>query len=156
MKITSIILTLGLALFHTTSTAQEQSQAIPQEVQTTAVSNEELKQFANVYVEVQNESQLMQNKAVQLIEEEGMQVERFNELANAQNNPNQSVEPKEGEVEKLKSISTEIQKVQLDFQEKVGEIIQREGLTMQRYQEVYQAIQQDQSLQQKLSTLIQS
>lgn len=154
MKITSIILAFGLVCGATTAISQEGVQVMPQQEQSVDVSDQELEKFANVYIEVQSESQKMQGEAVEVIEKGGMDVERFNELANAQNNPNQEVEAKEEELEKVNVIGTKIQKIQMDFQERVSGMIEKEGLTVQRYQEVYQAIQQDQDLQQKFGELI--
>lgn len=154
MKITSIVLTLSLVFGATTAMSQEEMQVMPQQEQTSDVSDQELEKFANVYIEVQSESQKMQSEAVEVIEKEGMDIERFNELANAQNDPNQEIEADEQELEKVNVIGTKIQKIQTDFQERVAGMIQKEGLTIQRYQEVYQAIQQDQNLQQKFGALI--
>lgn len=153
MKISTIVLTI--ALMSGATTAISQQPAMPQQQQQTEdVSDQELKQFANVYMEVQTESQKMQKKAVSAIEESGMEVERFNELANAQNDPQTEVEANAKEEEKLTAINARIQEIQADFQGKVSSMIQKEGLTVQRYQEVYAAIQQDQGLQKKFGEMI--
>jgi hypothetical protein len=96
----------------------------------------------------------MQTEAVKVITTQGMEVERFNEIANAQNNPKQEVEANDKEMEKVNVIGTKIQKIQTDFQQRVAGMIQKEGLTVQRYQEVYQAVQKDQKLQQQFGELI--
>jgi len=154
MKFTSIILTLGLWCGATATIGQETLQTMPQQEQGTEVTDQELEKFATVYLEVQTESEKMQGEAVEVIEKEGMGVERFNELANAQNDPSQEVEAEEEELEKITVIGTKIQKIQTDFQERVAGMIEKQGLTIQRYQEVYQAIQQDQNLQQRFGELI--
>ncbi|WP_165779292.1 DUF4168 domain-containing protein [Brumimicrobium salinarum] len=155
MKLTTIILSVGLLVGASTAIGQEPVQIAPQEAPSNDVSNEELEKFAKIYTEVQSESQEMQSEAVTIIESEGMDVDRFNEVANAQNNPSAEVEVKEGEKEKIQAISVKIQKLQQAFQGRVQEMIKKRGLTVQRYQEVYQAIQQDQELQQKLGKMIQ-
>lgn len=137
----------------TNAMGQEQMMPVQQE-QTPDVSDQELQKFANIYMEVQTESQKMQVQAAEAIQAEGMEVERFNELATAQNDPNQETEPNEKEVEILASINLKIQKIQTDFQGRVAEMVQKEGLTLQRYQELYTAVQNNQELQQKFGELI--
>ncbi|WP_107040159.1 DUF4168 domain-containing protein [Brumimicrobium mesophilum] len=153
MKITTLLLAFALTTGATSIIGQEQM--LPaQENQTQDITDKELKKFANVYVEVQSESQKMQEKAVKTIEEEGMEIARFNEIAKAQNDPNKKADPKEEEVEKLAAINSKMSKIQSDFQAEITKLIQQEGLTLQRYQELYTAIQKDEELQQKFGTLI--
>lgn len=153
MKITTILLAVALMGGVTNAMGQEQMMPVQQE-QTPDVSDQELQKFANIYMEVQTESQKMQVQAAEAIQAEGMEVERFNELATAQNDPNQETEPNEKEVEILASINLKIQKIQTDFQGRVAEMVQKEGLTLQRYQELYTAVQNNQELQQKFGELI--
>lgn len=155
MKITSLILTFTLLCGATTAMSQEPVQVMPQqEQQTTDVSDKELGQFAEVYMEIQAENEKFQGEAMGLIEKEGMEVDRFNELANAQNNPDQEIDADEKEMEKLAVIGTKIQEIQTDFQSRVMTMIEKGGLSMDRYQEVFLAVQQDPVLQQKLGALI--
>lgn len=153
MKITTLLLAFALTTGATSIIGQEQM--LPaQENQTQDITDKELKKFANVYVEVQSESQKMQEKAVKTIEEEGMEIARFNEIAKAQNDPNKKADPKEEEVEKLAAINSKMSKIQSNFQAEITKLIQQEGLTLQRYQELYTAIQKDEELQQKFGELI--
>src|SRR5690554_3134615 len=99
----------------------------PTQEQTPEVSDKELEKFANIYMEVQTESEKMQAEAVEVIEAEGMDIERFNEISNAQNNPNQEVEPNETELNQLTKINTKIEEIQTDFQGRVAGMIQKEG-----------------------------
>lgn len=154
MKITTILLAAALMTGATSVIGQEQMLPTTQQEQTPEVSDAELEKFANVYLEVQTESQKMQQEAVKAIEVEGMEIERFNEITNAQNDPNQEVETNEKEVQQLTKINTKIQEIQTNFQGQVADMIQKEGLTVQRYQELYAAIQQDEQLQQKFGELI--
>lgn len=154
MKITTILLAIALLGGATAVIGQEQMMPAPQQEQTPDVSDKELEKFATVYMEVQTENQKMQEEAVEAIETSGMDVERFNEIANAQNDPNKEIEANEKEVEQLVNINTKIEKIQTDFQGRVAGMIQKEGLTLERYQEVYSAIQQDEQLQQKFGQMI--
>lgn len=54
----------------------------------------------------------------------------------------------------MKKINEKIQTIQMKFQKRVGTMIIDEGLTQQRYQEVYQAIQADADLQKKFGELV--
>lgn len=154
MKITRILLAAVLMTGATSAIGQEQMLPTTQQEQTPEVSDVELEKFANVYLEVQSESQKMQQEAVKAIEVEGMEIERFNEISQAQNDPSQEVETNEEEVAQLTKINSKIQEIQTSFQSQVVGMIQKKGLTVQRYQELYAAIQQDEELQQKFGELI--
>ncbi|RFC53495.1 DUF4168 domain-containing protein [Brumimicrobium aurantiacum] len=156
MKITTLILAIALSTGATTALSQNTGTPMPQpQQQTTTVSDSELEKFATIYVDVQEKSQEMQQNAAKIIQEEGMELERFNELAQANKNPNKEADATEKESKQLTKINTKIQKIQTEFQAKVAEMIQEEGLTVKRYQEVFAALQQDKSLQEKFGAMIQ-
>jgi hypothetical protein len=156
MKITTILLATALTIGATTAIGQEQMLPAPVQETTPSVSDKELEKFANIYLEVQAESQKMQEEAVEIIQTEGMELERFNEISKAKNDPNKDIQKSGKEEEQIASISVKIQEIQTEFQALITEKIQIEGLTIQRYQEVYAAVQQDQELQQKLGQMINS
>ena len=137
------VLFIALAFFSFTSVAQDQ------------VNDEELKKFVVIYKQVQVENENFQEGMVKKIEAAGMDVQRFNEIHNAQMNPQAETDASESELEKHKEIVTVLEKEQVKFQSKVSKIIEKEGLTLEKYQEVFAALQSDQSLQQKFNELMQ-
>lgn len=156
MKITTILLAAGIAIGATTAIGQEQMLPVTTQEQAPSVTDQELEKFATIYQEVQSKNQELQKEAVEVIQSEGMEIERFNEISQAQNDPNSAIETSQEEQAQLTKINTQMQEIQTEFQTTITELIQEEGLTVKRYQEVYAALQQDTELQKKLGELINS
>ena len=129
-------------------------QQMPQQ-QTTEVSDDEIEQFALAFVEIQNIEQKIQPEMVQIVEDEGIEVQRFNEIMNAQQDPNQEVDASEDELIKFASANREIEEIQTRAQREMMEKIAESGLSVDRYQEIMVAVRNDPALQQKLQSSIQ-
>lgn len=154
MKIKSIILTMTLMLAVTSSWSQNQIKNTQQE-QTKDVSDKELNNFADAFTEIQSQNQKMQQEAVKTIQDEGMEIQRFNEIASGENDPETKSDATAEEKKQMEHIKTKLQEMQVKFQEKVAGMIEKKGLTVQRYQEINNAVQQDKVLQDKLQKLMQ-
>jgi len=128
---------------------QQQQQATPD------ISDEELQKFVDAFQEIQVENQKIQQKMIAEIQEEGMEVQRFSEIQQAQQNPNQEVEMTAEEEEAIESLMPKLQSIQQESQTVMQEKIKSAGLTMNRYQEIAQMIQQSPELQQKLQSMMQ-
>jgi len=124
-------------------------QQMPQQ-QTTEVSDDEMEQFALAFVEIQNIEQKIQPEMVQIVEEEGIEIQRFNEIMNAQQDPNKEVDASEDELQKFASANREIEDIQTRAQREMMGKITEAGLTVERYQEIMTALRNDPELQQKL------
>lgn len=119
------------------------------------VSDEDLETFVAVYQEVQAENQKLQQGMTEIIQKEGMDIQRFNEIYEASASPEKEVEATDEELETHAKVVEEIEQAQTDFQAKVVKLIEKEGMTLDRYQEVFAQLQTDQELQQKFSELMQ-
>jgi hypothetical protein len=129
-------------------------QQLPQQ-QKNEVSDGEIEQFALAFVEIQNIEQKLQPEMVQAVEEEGIEVQRFNEIMNAQQDPNQEVDASEDELKKFAAANREIEDIQNRAQREMLGKIDEAGLTVERYQEIMNALQNDPELQQKLQQIVQ-
>lgn len=118
------------------------------------VTDQELNKFANAYQAVQVENQKAQQEMVAMIEESGLDVEKFQNIQKAQMDPNTEVEATEKELTAHKQVMAEIQAMQPKLQSEMEGLIKKQGLTMQRYQEVAAAIQTNQELQQQLQAIM--
>ena len=118
------------------------------------VTDQELNKFANAYQAVQVENQKAQQEMVAMIEESGLDVEKFQKIQKAQMDPNTEVEATEKELTAHKQVMAEIQAMQPKLQSEMEGLIKKQGLTMQRYQEVPAAIQTNQELQQQLQAIM--
>jgi uncharacterized protein (DUF885 family) len=131
---------------------------VPQQLprqQTTDVSDSEIEQFALAFVEIQNIEQKIQPEMVQIVEKEGIEVQRFNEIMNAQQDPNQEVDAGEDELKKFAAANREIEDIQNRAQREMMGKIDEAGLTVERYQEIMTAVRNDPELQQKLQQIVQ-
>ena len=118
------------------------------------VTDQELNKFANAYQAVQGENQKAHQEMVAMIEESGLDVEKFQKIQKAQMDPNTEVEATEKELTAHKQVMAEIQAMQPKLQSEMEGLIKKQGLTMQRYQEVAAAIQTNQELQQQLQAIM--
>lgn len=114
------------------------------------VTDAELNKFATVFQQMRMMNQEVQQKMAQTVAEEEMEIQRFNEIHTAQLDPAKEVKTSSEEQEKYEDIVSEIEKVQLDFQEKMEAAIQQSGLSVERYQQIATRLQTDSKLQERL------
>lgn len=122
--------------------------------QETEVSDVELTQFANAYQEMQIQNQEAQQVMVKIIEDEGMDVQRFSTIQQASMDPNQEVEATDAEMKMHDNAIAKMQKLQPEMEKKASEKIVATGLTMERFEALAAVIQKDQALQQRLQTIL--
>jgi hypothetical protein len=119
------------------------------------VSDQDLERFVAIYKDVQKENQELQEKFLKILEDEGMDVQRFQEIQLIKANPEtKSTLPKE-ELEKHDELMEKVNDTQLKFQEKIPEIIKEGGMTIEKYQEIFVELQANEALQQKFVELMQ-
>lgn len=114
------------------------------------VTDAELNQFATVFQQMRMMNQEVQQKMAETVAAEEMDIQRFNEIHKAQLDPAKEVKTSEEEQEKYEEIVSEIEEIQLDFQEKMENAIQQSGLSIERYQQIATRLQTDAELQERL------
>jgi hypothetical protein len=156
-KITSLVIT-GIFIAGTTLTAQTVPQSMQQQTQQQSddVSDKEIRQFAFSFQGIQQINQQSQQKMVNTVENEGLEVQRFNEINQAENNPDQPGNASDKEMEKYNSCIQQIQVIQNNAQEQMQKKITNEGLSVERYQEIMQLVQKDSKLQMRLQQEIEN
>ncbi|WP_394906424.1 DUF4168 domain-containing protein [uncultured Mesonia sp.] len=125
--------------------------AFAQEAQ---VSDADLAKFAEAYKAVQVENRELQQEMVAYMKKEGMEVQRFQAIQQASVNPNQEVEATPAEMKSYKKVVAKVQEMQPQLQKDMMSIIQDKGLSIERYQQIGAALQQNPELQQKLQNLM--
>lgn len=149
------ILSLVLCMISNYGISQEQVSVKPSTKEvSTEVSTEELKTFADIYQKVQVKNSEAQQRMAKSIKEEDITINRYQDLAKSKQDPNSEVTASEEEKEKLKSIQESFTEIQTEFKKKITDIIESEGMTIKRYQEVYQMVRKDKSLQEELGELM--
>lgn len=133
--------------------ASAQTQQLPQQQQQqqkVEVSDSELSEFANAFQGMRMINQEAQQEMTQVVQEEGMEIERFSEIHEASLNPEVEVEASEEEKEQHQKIASELEKIQGTFQAKVEKVITEQGLSLERYEQIAMGLQNDPELQERL------
>lgn len=152
-KIKAVV--LFVALFGGISAfAQVPQQGQQPQQQTTEVKTSELQEFASVYKQLEKTNNEAQEEMTKVIEDEGMTVDRYNKLRATDNNPTAKSDASDSEKKQKESIDKKFEKLAPQFQEKQMNIVKKSKLSVDRYQEIAQAINTDQDLQQKFQKMM--
>lgn len=122
--------------------------------QESKVTDAELTKFANAYQKVQMQNQEAQKEMMAAIQDEGLELKRFNEIQQASMDPKQKSDATDAEIKKHKNATDKIEKMRPALEKKATDAIKSTGMTLEKYQEIASAIQQDQSLQQRLQKIM--
>lgn len=118
------------------------------------ISDVQLAQFADAYINMQKENQEAQSQIMTMIEAEGLEVDRFSQIQQAANDPSLESDATPEEVKKHASIMAKIEGMQDHFEQRAIAGIEASGITMEEYQEIASALQQDQTLVTKLQAIL--
>jgi len=148
----STIVTLLLVGGMSTANAQQTPQGTTQ----VEVDNANLQRFATAMKEIQVIEQQVQEQMVQAVEEQGLSVKRFNEIAQGQQNPDQaSANLSSEETQTFQAAVAQIGQIQQEAQGSIESAVEQEGLDIQTFNGIAQAVQQDPALQQQVMEIIQ-
>lgn len=120
----------------------------------TTVTDDELNKIAAIFQELQPINMEGQQKMAATLETNGFEVQRFNDMYKASQSPNEAFEATEEEKQKFDIVMSDIQKIQADLEKKMEVVITKQGLSVERYQQVATAFQTDTELQKRLETVI--
>ncbi len=153
-KLAGFLLTVtmlgGTAVFAQTPQLPQQQQQ-----QKVEVTDAELDKFAKAFQGIQVIGQQSQQEMMQVVQEEGMEVERFNQIHQATLNPQVEVEATTEEKEQHQNIVSELEVMQASMQKQMEKAIIASGLTLERYEQIGMGLQADRELQQRLQKVLQ-
>lgn len=112
-------------------------------------SDEEFSTFIDAFKKVQVIDQQAQEEIISTIDGEGLEVERFNEIQQAAQHPDHNIGLTEKEQEKFNAAVVKIQEIQTNAQQQMQQDIEKQGISVQRYQEIVGLIQQTPELMEK-------
>ncbi|WP_237747928.1 DUF4168 domain-containing protein [Spirulina subsalsa] len=122
-----------------------------------AISERELAQFVSAWQKLGEIELAFRESAVEIVEEQGFTPERFNAILEAFRN---QAEPTPAltnqEKEKLDTIVAQIEPLRQRTQVQMENALQSEGLAPDRFSEIYNTIQQDETLQQRVQQMMES
>lgn len=148
----------GILVFLAVSTGPlfAQTPVQPQtEVEQIEVSDSELEKFAQAFQRIRMMNQQAQQEMSALVQDEDMEIARFNQIHQASLDPEVEIETTQEEEEKYERISTEIEEMQVKFQEQMEELITEQDLTIEKYQQIATQLQTDPELQERLRAYFQ-
>ena len=114
------------------------------------VTEAELEQFAMVFRDVQNIDQQVQEDMLEVVLEEGMEVDRFNEYLISLEDTLVEFHASEDELVQLNKVVEKIEEVQNEALKDIDRLITDYNLTVERYQEIAAAIQASPALLEEL------
>jgi len=133
-------------------TQQDLNQFQPQQ-QGGEISDEELQKFVSASQQLQVINQEAQQSMIKIVEDEGLDPQRFNEIMQAQQNPNQEANATGEELKQAEAATKGLQKIQTQAMQQMQEKISDSGLTEQKFQEISMMLQNDPELQQRFQSL---
>lgn len=152
-KVQALLICAGLLMAPVIYAQNTQATPQQQENQQIEVSDAELEKFAQAYQGIQVANQEAQREMISVVEDHDLDVKTFNEIHQAKME-NRNVTASEEDQEKHREAVTEIEAMQPEIQSNMEEIITNQGLTVERYQEIAIAMQDDPQLQQRLQQIL--
>lgn len=110
-----------------------------------SISDKELQKFANVTQEVQKINRQSQQKVQSMLDDKGMDMQRFQQIMMSKRNPKMadSVNVTEKEQKTIKEIQPELMKMQQNTRQKMMSSMKENKLKPQRFQAIMKAVQSD-------------
>ncbi len=151
-----IFATAILSIFTTVVFAQQQM-PMPQQQQevTTDYSDQEIEKFVEANLKVTKVQQEAEKKAMGIIEENDLELDRFNEIVAIQ----QGQSDEEASPEEMKAFNAAAQKIMANNQETQSKMIatlDNHGISQEKYKNIMMAYQQDEEFRKKVDVVVQS
>lgn len=134
----------------------QQQQEMPDLPSSDDVSDEEIEQVANAINELGPIQVEAQEKMAEAVEKEDITFERFQQMMMAMQNPQAAdqVDVTDEEMAKLQTLQPALMEIQSEADEKMMEKIESNGISVERYQNIVMAAQQDQELRSRVEALL--
>lgn len=152
MNMKAIIMAAGM-LTASFSFAQVNENPQQQNQSEIEVNDTELEKFAKVFQQLQVANQEIQKEMITLIEGEGMEIAAFNTIHQAKMQ-DQKTDASSKDLEKYEEVVEKIDALQGDFKTRMESAVIDNGFTVERYQEIATALQNDPDLQARLKAIL--
>jgi hypothetical protein len=158
LKATAVAgLAAGMVLFGTEAIAQQAApQKAPQQQQTQqAISDADIKLFVEASTRLMELQQQSEQAMITILEEEKLSIDRFNSLAQA--HQQQKLAEAEGTAQEKAAFNKAIARMmemQPEIEKNMQTAIQKDGMSMERYEQIMLAYQQDPAVQAKVQKLM--
>lgn len=132
-------------LFSASMIAQEEQDAL---------SEKEMAQFAEVFIDIQSISEDARGKMVKALDDVGMGAERFNEIQQMAQDPENELTLSEEEEMQLQKANQSLQEIQMGAQQEMQKAIVDKGMSVEKYQQIAAQVQTNPELQQKIQSMM--
>ena len=135
---------------------QQQQQQMPDLPASSDVSDEEIEMVASAINELGPIQVEAQEKMQEAVEGEDITFERFQQMMMAMQNPQMAdqVNITDEEMATLQTLQPTLMEIQSEADKKMVEKIESSGLTVERYQNIVMAAQQDEELRARVEALL--
>lgn len=118
----------------------------------TDVSDEELEQFVNVSSVVQEIQMEAQMEMIEIVENEGLEVDTYNQIAQAMQmgQSEDEINVSSEDMDRFESASATIQEMEMELESEMTAAIEDEGMDTERFMMINMALQQDPELQTRI------
>jgi len=114
------------------------------------VTDKEIEQFSVTFQKMRMINQEAQKDLSEIITKEGMEIARFNTIHQAQMNPQAEADLTKEEEKQYDAIIKALNEMQLEFRKEMESMITESGLSVKRYEEIANQLQQDAQLQERV------
>jgi len=144
------------SLFGQVQQQQQQQQQMPDLPASSDVSDEEIEMVASAINELGPIQVEAQEKMQEAVEGEDITFERFQQMMMAMQNPQMAdqVNITDEEMATLQTLQPTLMEIQSEADQKMVEKIESSGLTVERYQNIVMAAQQDEELRARVEALL--
>lgn len=155
----SLVLTTVVILLSTTGLFAQMQQQAPQmpDLPTSAeVSDEEIAKLVSTVFDLEPIQIQAQEQIQEVLTSEDITIERFQQMMMAMQNPQMAdeVDITEEEMSKMQSIQPALVEIQGDADREMGEKIEENGFTLERYRSIVMGAQQDPELMARIEALL--
>ncbi|WP_162055296.1 DUF4168 domain-containing protein [Pontibacter pamirensis] len=147
-------LILGFSAAGTVATAQQATPPVQQGAQQN-FSDADLKQFADASSRLMLVQQEGEKTMLGILQEENLSIDKFNEMAQAhQQQKLTEVDATAEEMAAFNKAAQRMMEMQPEMQKEVETAIQKDGMTLEKYEQIMMAYRQDPALQERVNQMM--
>lgn len=133
------------------------TQSAPTQSAPTQVSPDELQKFSKIVKQLLVLGQESETQIIEAIQKQGFTPQRFSEILRSQNQPGAkpTTQLSSAEQQRYSVALADIRQIQQNTQTRLENLVQAEGMNMQRFDQIFNTVQQDPALRQEVQQMIQ-
>lgn len=135
--------------------AQVQQPQAPDVPSPDEISDDELLTFVDASDAIQPIQQSAQQDMQEVVEDEGMEWQRFQQIMMSMQNPQAAgqMDLSEEEEESIQNVQPKLQEIQIEATDEIRSEISNQGIEVERYQAIFMSLQQNPELMERLEEL---